>query len=58
MAEITLEIPEAKLDFFLELIKRLGFEAKINDLSVPDAHKDLVRNRKNTAQKEDFVLWE
>lgn len=58
MAEITLEIPDTKLDFFLELMKQLGFEANINDLSIPDVHKDLVRNRKNTAQKEDFVLWE
>jgi hypothetical protein len=58
MAEITLKIPDAKLNFFLELIQQLGFEANINDVHIPEEHKELVRNRIKTAKIEDYISWE
>lgn len=58
MTEITLKIPDTKLKFFMELIQQLGFEANINDLHIPDEHKEFVRNRINTANKEDYIPWE
>jgi hypothetical protein len=58
MAEITLKIPDSKLNFFLELIQQLGFEANINDVHIPEEHKELVRNRIKTAKIEDYISWE
>lgn len=58
MAEITLKIPDAKLNFFLELVKQLGFEASVKDFNIPEEHKELVRNRIQTAKKEDYIPWE
>jgi len=58
MTEITLKIPDTKLNFFMELIQQLGYEANINDVHIPEEHKELVRNRIKTSKKEDFVSWE
>ena len=58
MAEITLKIPDTKLNFFMELIQQLGFEASVNDLQIPEDHKEIVRNRIKTAKKEDYIAWE
>jgi len=58
MAEITLKIPDTKLNFFMELIQQLGFEASVNDLQIPEDHKEFVRNRIKTAKKEDYIPWE
>ena len=58
MTEITLKIPDAKLNFFMELVQQLGYEVNINDVHIPEEHKELVRNRIKTAKKEDIVSWE
>ena len=44
MREITLKIPEDKVDFFLELIKQLDLEVAEFDV-IPEAHKEIVRER-------------
>ena len=58
MAEITLRIPDTKLNFFMELIQQLGFEVNVNDLPISEEHKKFVMNRIKSAKKEDFVSWE
>ncbi|HUH72775.1 MAG TPA: hypothetical protein VLZ75_00070 [Chitinophagales bacterium] len=45
MKQVTLEIPEKKFEFFMELIENLGF-VKTNVLDIiPEEHKKIVRNR-------------
>lgn len=56
MKEVTLKVPDAKLSFFLELVKELGFEIT-NEVQVPEEHKTVVRERINTAKSEDAMLW-
>ncbi len=58
MTEITLKIPETKLDFFMELIQQLGYEVNIKEVDISEEHKKLVRNKIKTAKKEDYVSWE
>ncbi|MBI2258571.1 MAG: hypothetical protein HYU67_06685 [Flavobacteriia bacterium] len=58
MVEITLKIPDTKLNFFMELIQQLGFEANVNNLHIPEEHKKFVRNRIKTAKKEDYIPWD
>ncbi|MBI2258936.1 MAG: hypothetical protein HYU67_08565 [Flavobacteriia bacterium] len=55
MAEITLKIPNSKLNIFMELIQQLGFEANINDLHIPEEHKEFERNSIKTVKKEDYI---
>ncbi|MCH8557032.1 MAG: hypothetical protein LAT84_04385 [Balneolia bacterium] len=57
MKEVTLKIPDKKLGFFMELINQLGFEV-IDEVEIPEEHKDIVRNRILTAKPEDAVTWE
>jgi hypothetical protein len=58
MTEITLKIPDAKLTFFMELVKNLGFDFTIPVDPIPEEHKTIVRDRIKTAKKEDYISWD
>jgi hypothetical protein len=58
MKEITLKVPDKKLNFFMELVKQLGFEVTQDDLVIPEEHKEIVRKRIKNAKQEDFIPWE
>jgi len=47
MKEITLKIPDKRFNFFMDLIKQLGFEiSRENEIiEIPEEHKSIVRNR-------------
>ena len=46
MKEIVLKVPEQKLNFFMELVKLLGFEVvRETESEIPQEHKELVRTR-------------
>jgi hypothetical protein len=59
MKQITLNIPEGKFQFFLELITSLGF-VKIQDFEISDSQKEAVRARtKKTEADLDRILdWD
>ena len=44
MKEITLKVPDQKIEFFLELVKELGIEIS-QEYTIPEAHKNIVRER-------------
>ena len=44
MKQIILNIPENKFQFFMELVKNLGF-VKTADVAIPEEHKKIVRQR-------------
>jgi hypothetical protein len=52
MKEITLKIPDSKLNFFMELVKQLGFETKNNDDDFPSMSKEEVIKQALKAEKE------
>ena len=56
MKEITLRIPEENLDFFMELVKKLGIEVT-DEVEIYEEHKTVVRERVITARSEDMVPW-
>ncbi len=57
MKEITLKIPNEKFGFFMELIQQLGFEIS-EEIEIPEEHKNIVRERIETAEPEDMIPWE
>lgn len=57
MQEITLKIPTRKLNFFLELIRELGFKVS-PDTVIPEEHKAIVRARIKAAKQENMISWE
>ncbi len=59
MKEVTLKIPNKKIDFFMELVKQLGFEV-YEPYEIPEEHKAIVRERtRKTKENPDRLLdWE
>lgn len=57
MKEITLRVPEQRLDFFMELSKQLGFEA-VEGSAIPEAHQEEVRERIKSVSPEQMALWQ
>ena len=44
MKEVTIKIPEAKINFFMELMRQLGFEVT-HKYEIPEEHISIVRDR-------------
>ena len=58
MTQITLNIPDNELGFFLKLIEKFNYEPLINDFSVNQEMKELLDERRNSSVEEDYVAWE
>lgn len=58
MKEITVKIPDTKLQFFIELFKQLGLEVKDQELSIPKKHQKIVLDRIQNTKEEDLLNWE
>ena len=59
MKQVTINVPEKKMEFFLELIDSLGFSRSDDEeLVIPEAHKKIVRERMRTAKPGDYVEWD
>lgn len=56
MKEVTLKIPDKKLNFFLELVTQLGFEVNHAE-EIHEEHKSIVIERIKTAKPEDMIAW-
>ncbi|MFZ4672533.1 MAG: hypothetical protein ACOYLT_11020 [Flavobacterium sp.] len=57
MTQITLNIPDDELGFFMKLIEKFNYESLINDFSMNQEMKDLLDERRSNSNKEDFVSW-
>ncbi|CAN5147573.1 hypothetical protein BH23BAC3_BH23BAC3_25400 [soil metagenome] len=58
MKEITLKVPEQKVEFVLELIEQLGLEISSEEIEIAEKHKAIVRERIKTANPEEMISWE
>lgn len=56
MKQITLNIPDSELDFFLKLIQKFKYKtSKPIDFTVSDGIKQLVANRRKAAKADDYI---
>jgi hypothetical protein len=52
MKEIILKVPDQKLNFFMDLVRMLGFEVvKEKEVDVSEEHKEIVRQRIKESEK-------
>lgn len=58
MTQITLNIPDNELGFFMKLIEKFNYEPLINDFSVNQEMKNLLEERRLTSNNDDYVVWE
>jgi len=58
MKQVTLNIPDKEYSFVLQLLKKLGsITITEKDLAIPEEHKNLIRQRRNSAKETDLVKW-
>lgn len=57
MTQITLNIPDEELAFFMKLIEKFNYEIVIDDFSVSEELKNLLDERRSTSKLENFVPW-
>ncbi|MWB96667.1 hypothetical protein GON26_20075 [Flavobacterium sp. GA093] len=57
MTQITLNIPDDELSFFMQLIEKFNYETVINEFSVTEEMKSLLDDRRATSKSEDFLPW-
>ena len=58
MTQITLNIPDNELAFFMKLIEKFNYEPFIDDFSISQEMKNVLDDRRSTSNHEDFVSWE
>lgn len=57
MTQITLNIPDNELSFFMKLIEKLNYETVINEFSINQELMNLLDERRTTAKTDDFIPW-
>ncbi len=57
MTQITLNIPDNELSFFMKLIEKFNYETVVNEFSVTDEMKNLLDERRLTSKTDDFIPW-
>ncbi len=58
MKQVTLNIPDTKLRFFMELFKQLGLEVSDEEVVIPEEHKEIVLERIQNTKEEDLLNWD
>jgi len=56
MKQVVLNIPDKDYSYFIELFKRIP-SLKVEDIDLPDWHKELVKKRIKTAKLSTFIPW-
>ena len=56
MKEVTLKVPDHKIDFVLELIEQLGLQFT-EDIEIPEDHKKIVRERIRNSDQKKLIPW-
>jgi hypothetical protein len=57
MTQITLNIPDSELSFFMKLIEKFNYETVVNEFSVTEEIKNLLDERRATSKADDFIPW-
>ena len=57
MTQITLNIPDNELSFFMKLIEKFNYETVINEFSINQEMMNLLDERRATVKTDDFIPW-
>ena len=56
MKQVTLNIPDNRYSFFMELISNLGLDQP-EEIHIPEEHKAIVRERILNSKPEELIPW-
>jgi hypothetical protein len=57
MTQITLNIPDNELSFFMKLIEKFNYDSSINEFSINQEMKNLLDERRLSSSNEDYLEW-
>jgi hypothetical protein len=57
MTQITLNIPDNELSFFMKLIEKFNYETVINEFSINQEMMDLLDERRATTNTDAYIPW-
>ncbi|TDD96940.1 hypothetical protein [Flavobacterium cellulosilyticum] len=57
MTQITLNIPDNELTFFMKLIEKFNYETVVDEIAVTEDMKILLDERRSTSKTDDFIPW-
>ncbi len=57
MTQITLNIPDNELSFFMKLIEKFNYETVINEFSINQEMMDLLDERRATTKTDAYIPW-
>ena len=57
MTQITLNIPDQDLTFFMQLIEKFNYDTTISDFELTSEIKNLLYTRRKNSNEENYIPW-
>ena len=57
MTQVTLNIPDQDLSFFLQLIERFNYDTTISDFEITSEIKNLLDTRRKNSNEDNYIPW-
>jgi hypothetical protein len=57
MTQITLNIPDQDLNFFMQLIEKFNYDTTISDFEMTSEIKNLLDTRRKNSNEENYIPW-
>jgi hypothetical protein len=57
MTQITLNIPDQDLTFFMQLIEKFNYDTTISDFEMTSEIKNLLYTRRKNSNEENYIPW-
>ncbi len=56
MKQVTITLPGEQLDFFVQLVHKLGFDVE-EETEIPEIQKNIVMERIRESKPEELLQW-
>ncbi len=56
MKQVTITLPGEQLDFFVQLVHKLGFDVE-EETEIPEIQKNIVMDRIRESKPEELLQW-
>lgn len=57
MTQVTLNIPDQDLNFFMQLIEKFNYDTTISEFEMTTEIKNLLDTRRKNSNKENYIPW-
>lgn len=57
MTQVTLNIPDQDLNFFMQLIEKFNYDTTISDFEMTSEIKNLLDTRRKNSNEENYIPW-